>query len=59
MFHASGVLGDQLYIYGGQTAQGAASDMWTYNIPAGQWAQVREAFVRISPIIHNGTSGRR
>lgn len=39
-WHATGVLADQLYVYGGRTAAGGAGDMWAFNIPAARWAPV-------------------
>ena len=39
-WHASGVLADQLFIYGGSTQAGAVGDMWAFNIPAMRWSQV-------------------
>lgn len=41
MWPATGILADQLYVYGGTTATGATGDMWVFNIPARRWATVR------------------
>ena len=38
--HTAGLMGDQLYIYGGVTAAGPVQEMWVYNLVAESWASV-------------------
>lgn len=38
--HASGILSDQLFIFGGQGASGWLSDVWVFNFKSHAWAQV-------------------
>jgi len=41
-FHAAGATGDQLYVYGGLTANGFVNDLWAYNLVSQTWAQVTQ-----------------
>ncbi len=44
--HCAGNLGDQLYIYGGQTAMGPVSPadaLWTYNLASQTWVNIPNA----------------
>ena len=36
----AGVIGDELFVYGGTTATGPAADMWVYNLLSQTWAPV-------------------
>ena len=39
--HISGVLGDQMFVFGGTTAAGPSTELWAYNLPAQAWGLVR------------------
>jgi len=55
-WHASGVYGDQLFIYGGTVLRGpgagttASGDMWAFNIPAARWAPVTQTGAAPGPM---------
>ena len=39
--HIAGVLGDQMFVFGGTTAAGASTELWAFNLPAQAWGLVR------------------
>lgn len=38
--HTAGVIGDQLFVFGGTTAAGPTAEMWVYNLVSQAWGQV-------------------
>ena len=50
--HTSGVLADQLYVYGGTAATGAVDDLWAFNIPAARWSAVSFSGPSPGPLIY-------
>jgi hypothetical protein len=38
--HVAGAMGDQMYIYGGLTAAGPSTELWTYNLVSQTWAPI-------------------
>ena len=40
VLHAAGAMGNQLYVYGGVTAQGPVTELWAFNLFSETWAMV-------------------
>lgn len=36
--HVAGAMGDQMYVYGGMTATGPSTELWTFNLVSQTWA---------------------
>ena len=36
--HVAGAMGDQMYVYGGMTATGPSTELWTFNLVTQTWA---------------------
>lgn len=48
--HTAGIMGDQLFVYGGTGASGPLDEMWVYNLVSQAWGQVAPSQPRPSAI---------
>ena len=55
MQHSAGAMGDQLFVYGGITATGMSSELWSYNLVSQTWALINQGSV--TPPSSNGGNG--